>query len=40
MAQTADTVAAVLTAHHIPHARSGQSKIEHFLAAGDADARR
>ncbi|MFE5162684.1 hypothetical protein ACFRNT_30095 [Streptomyces sp. NPDC056697] len=40
VAQTADTVAAVLTAHHIPHARNGQSKIEHFLADGDADARR
>ncbi|MEJ8650653.1 hypothetical protein WKI65_21770 [Streptomyces sp. MS1.AVA.3] len=40
VAETADTVAAVLTAHHIPHARNGQSKIEHFLAAGDADARR
>lgn len=38
--ETADTVAAALTAHHIPHARNGQSKIEHFLAAGDADARR
>ncbi|MDX2757337.1 hypothetical protein [Streptomyces europaeiscabiei] len=40
VAETADTVAAALTAHHIPHARNGQSKIEHFLAAGDADARR
>ncbi|MBT2527442.1 hypothetical protein J7E91_18935 [Streptomyces sp. ISL-99] len=39
VAETADTVAAVLTAHHIPHARNGQSKIEHFLATGDADAR-
>ncbi|MFJ1652615.1 hypothetical protein ACIOC2_14595 [Streptomyces sp. NPDC088337] len=37
--ETADTVAAALTAHHIPHVRNGQSKIEHFLAAGDADAR-
>ncbi|MEV0537262.1 hypothetical protein [Kitasatospora sp. NPDC050463] len=39
VAETADRVAAVLTAHHIPHTRNGQSKIEHFLAAGDADAR-
>ncbi|MEU8265123.1 hypothetical protein AB0C02_31510 [Micromonospora sp. NPDC048999] len=39
VAETADTVAAALTAHHIPHARDGQSKIEYFLAAGDADAR-
>ncbi|MCX4681543.1 hypothetical protein OG413_40805 [Streptomyces sp. NBC_01433] len=39
VAETADSVAAVLTAHHIPHARNGQSKIEHFLATGDADAR-
>lgn len=40
VAETADSVAAVLTAHHIPHARNGQSKTEHFLATGDADARR
>ncbi|MFJ5071534.1 hypothetical protein ACIQC7_34470 [Kitasatospora sp. NPDC088556] len=39
VAETADRIAAVLTAHHIPHTRNGQSKIEHFLAAGDADAR-
>lgn len=39
VAKTADTVAAVLTAHHIPHVRNGQSKIEHFLTSGDADAR-
>ncbi|MEY9948349.1 hypothetical protein [Kitasatospora sp. GAS1066B] len=39
VAETADRVAAVLTAHHIPHTRNGQSKIEHFLAVGDADAR-
>ncbi|MBD0688411.1 hypothetical protein [Streptomyces sp. CBMA123] len=39
VADAADTVAAVLTDHHIPHTLNGQSKIEHFLAAGDADAR-
>ncbi|WP_455355395.1 hypothetical protein [Streptomyces sp. SYSU K217416] len=40
VAATTDSVAAVLTAHHIPHTRNGQSKTEHFLATGDADARR
>ncbi|RZU18330.1 hypothetical protein [Streptomyces sp. BK239] len=39
VAETADTVAAVLTTHHIPHSRNGRSKIEYFLAAGAADAR-
>ncbi|MFD9107054.1 hypothetical protein [Streptomyces bottropensis] len=37
--ETADIIAAVLTAHGVPHARNGQGKIEYFLAAGDADAR-
>ncbi|WP_404868494.1 hypothetical protein ACI1MP_10525 [Kitasatospora griseola] len=39
VADATDAVAATLTDHHIPHIRNGQSKVEHFLTAGDADAR-
>ncbi|MEV6929643.1 hypothetical protein AB0M46_34840 [Dactylosporangium sp. NPDC051485] len=35
---TADAAVAALSAVHIPHAQSGQSKIEYFLTEGQADA--
>jgi hypothetical protein len=36
---TTDAVAAVLTSQRVPYTRPGQSKIEHFLTEGRADAR-